>query len=107
MSSRLVASRTAALFTRMSRRPKRFTPALTIAATPASSVTSVRCATARPPRASISAATPSASAREARAFTITAAPASASASAIARPMLRPPPVTSATRPSSSRLVVTL
>ena len=43
----------------------------------------------------------SASAREVFAFTITDAPPAASERAMARPMLRAPPVTSATLPASS------
>ena len=55
-------------------------------------------------RSRISSATPSTSARDERAFTTTAAPSSASASAIARPMLRAAPVTSATLPESGPAV---
>ncbi len=92
MSSSGSTARTAALLTRMSMRPKRSRAACTMRATAASSVTSA--STARPPglrarrlrspRASVFA------------FTTTAAPAAASASAMARPMLRAAPVTSAT-----------
>jgi hypothetical protein len=58
-------------------------------------------AKALPPARSISAATAFASCTFERALTTTAAPPSASASAMARPILRPAPVTIATRPDSS------
>lgn len=51
----------------------------------------------------ISAATASISSRLWRALTTTAAPAAASVNAIARPILRPAPVTTATRPVRSVL----
>src|SRR5450631_3501575 len=85
----------------MSSRPKRSSADFTIAPTQASSVTSARLVKALPPAASIVFTTSRASSCDDLAFTTTAAPASASASAIARPMLRLAPVTSATRPASS------
>src|ERR1700693_4425540 len=60
---------------------------------------------ALPPDASTARATASASARLLRALTTTDAPPSASASAIAQPMLRPAPVTIATFPESSLLLI--
>src|SRR5471030_3238921 len=96
-----VTSRTAALFTRMSSRPKASIADFTIASTASSWVTSARRATAFPPLASIAFTTSRASSRDDLAFTTTAAPAPASESAMARPMLRLAPVTSATRPPSS------
>jgi hypothetical protein len=56
---------------------------------------------------SISPTTASASALFDRTFTMTEAPASASASAIARPILRPAPVTMATLPESSRSFISV
>src|SRR6185369_15656078 len=91
-------ARTAALFTRMSSLPYLARTAAIILPTDASSETSA--STARP---SISAATALISASDWRALTATFAPASARASAMARPMLRPAPVTRATRPASSLL----
>src|SRR5260221_14105157 len=85
----------------MSSRPRLSRVAFTIVFTAASSVTSAMPTSALPPAASISVTTARASSAEDFAFTTTAAPASASASAMARPMLRLAPVTSATRPSSS------
>src|SRR6202011_4672020 len=101
MRSKACSARTAALLTRISMRPKCAAAAETITCTASGSVTSATSATALPPACSIPTATPSASPRFARALTTTAAPPSASASAIARPMLRPAPVTRATRPDSS------
>src|SRR5262249_46675016 len=69
----------------------------------AASATSPSTASAAPPCASISLATASASAALLRVLTTTAAPPAASSSAMARPILRPAPVTIATRPSSSLL----
>src|SRR5258707_10859242 len=57
------------------------------------------------PRVSISRAAASASARLVRALTTMDAPPAASASAMARPILRPAPVTSATFPLSSLLAI--
>src|SRR5262249_26982528 len=59
---------------------------------------------ALPPSRSISRATASASCKFERALTTIAAPPSASASAMARPILRPAPVTMATRPESSWVI---
>src|SRR5688572_2988605 len=91
-------ARRAAQLTRISSFPKCLMACSTIRRTAASSETSARMAS--PP---ISAATASTSPLEDLAFTATKAPASASARAIARPMLRPAPVTNATRPWSSLL----
>src|SRR5712692_10504399 len=59
------------------------------------------CKAAFPPADSIMSIVLSASTREVFTFTITAAPPAASERAIARPILRAPPVTSATLPASS------
>src|SRR5438445_4289318 len=99
--SKGASMRTAALLTSASMRPKRATVSSTIAATARGSVTSAMCTAALPPACSIIATVSSACAREVFAFTITAAPPAASARAMARPMLRAPPVTSATFPVSS------
>src|SRR6476659_3162536 len=64
-------------------------------------------ASALPLRPSISATTASAAARLLCPFTVTAAPASASASAMARPILRLAPVTTAPRPLRSLSVLML
>src|SRR5438093_5605387 len=99
--SKGASMRTAALFTSASIRPKRRTVSSTIAATARGSVASAMCSAALPPACSIMATVSSACAREVLAFTMTAAPPAASERAIARPMLRAPPVTSATFPASS------
>ncbi len=101
MSLNGVSFRTDAFSTRMSRRPKRFTALSTIAPTAFGSTMSAMQVSAWPPAARISCTTLSASSLAVRALTATAAPAWASASAIARPMLREAPVTSATLPVSS------
>ena len=88
----------AALLTRQSTRPNRSTAAATIASTWSGSRTSVGCAAARPPAASIS-ATVSSSGSGRRPATTTDAPSRANSWAMARPIPLPPPVTSATRPS--------
>src|SRR5687768_7191869 len=93
-----VSYRTAALLTRKSRRPNRFTVASTSAWTSAGFVMSAMCRAAFDP---IISTVFSASVREVRAFTITDAPPAASEREIARPMLRAAPVTSATLPASS------
>ena len=80
-----------ALFTRMSRPPSAATVRSTRSGNTPMSFTSAVQAKARPPAASISAATRSISA-VVRAVTATAAPASAKPRAIASPMPRPPPV---------------
>src|SRR5690242_10584143 len=100
-----VSSRTAALLTSRSSRPKRPTAAATMADTARGSATSAMCTSPSPPADLIDARVSSASAREERALTTTAAPAAASASEIARPMLRAPPVTRTTLPDSSRVTV--
>src|SRR6476646_7260054 len=82
-------------------RPNRSTVALAMALTAAASTTSASATIALPPLPSISLTTDSASARFCRALTTTAAPPAASSSAMARPMLRPAPVITATRPCSS------
>src|SRR4051794_14084937 len=72
-----------------------------MALTAAASTTSASATIALPPLPSISLTTDSASARFCRALTTTAPPPAASSSAMARPMLRPAPVMTATRPCSS------
>src|SRR6185312_16411782 len=101
MFSNACSARTAALLTRMSTPPKRAPAAATIFCTAAPSATSAVMPSALPPARSISPATASASLRLERTLTMTAAPPSASASAMPRPILRPAPVTMATRPASS------
>src|SRR6266516_1051259 len=101
ISSSGCSRRSAALLTRISMRPKRSTAAAIMVSTASASATSARHASARPFLASISRTTACASSRFERALTRTAAPAAASSSAMARPMLRPAPVTTATRPASS------
>src|SRR3954451_23792771 len=101
MFSNACSARTAALLTRMSTPPKRAAAAATIFCTAAPSATSAVTPSALPPARSISPATASASLRLERTLTTTAAPPSASASAMPRPILRPAPVTMATRPASS------
>src|SRR6185503_3861088 len=101
MFSNACSARTAALLTRMSTPPKRAAAAATIFCTAAPSATSAVTPSALPSARSISPATASASLRLERTLTTTAAPPSASASAIPRPILRPAPVTMATRPASS------
>src|SRR5438094_5601609 len=101
MRSNDVSMRTAALLTSASSRPKCLTVASTSAATSRGAVTSAMCSAALPPASSIMATVSSACARDVRALTITAAPPAASERAMARPMLRAPPVTSATLPASS------
>src|SRR5262245_46752367 len=98
------SARTAALLTRMSMRPKREAAAATMVPTASASATSAVTANALPPSRSISRATASASCKFERALTTIAAPPSASASAMARPILRPAPVTMATRPESSWVI---
>ncbi|MNC87081.1 hypothetical protein D3C83_27790 [compost metagenome] len=87
----------------MSSRPKRFTVPSTIAATAFGSTMSAMKVSAWPPAWRISSTTLSASAFALRALTATAAPCAANSSAMARPMLREAPVTSATLPASSLL----
>ena len=82
-------------------RPNFSSAAWAMRSTAAASVTSAIAARARPPAASISFTTASASALLERTLTTTAAPPLASSSAMARPMLRPAPVMTATRPASS------
>src|SRR6266487_4571686 len=89
-----------ALLTTMSRPPMPRTAACTMASIAARSVTSAGTTTARLPRCSTSAATFS-SASAFRLFSATSAPCSARASAIACPMPRDAPVTSALRPVRS------
>src|SRR5271166_2441941 len=103
--SKACSARSAALLTRISIRPKCAAAAEVIFSTAAESTTSAMSAMAWPPPRAISPATCSASSRLARALTATAAPPSASESAIARPILRPAPVTMATRPDSSLVIV--
>src|SRR3954471_17773536 len=82
-------------------RPNRSSVAFATALTAAASTTSASATIALPPLPSISLTTASASARFCRTLTTTAAPPAASSSAMARPMLRPAPVMTATRPFSS------
>src|SRR5213080_3934350 len=97
-----------ALFTRMSIAPNSLTAVSTMRSAAAKSATLSALATARPPRARIASTTSSATRREAprpstsapRSLTTTAAPSAASSSAMARPMPRPAPVTTAALPSS-------
>src|SRR5882724_2470196 len=96
-----VSIRTAALFTSASMRPKRLSVASTISDTARGSVTSAMWTAAFPPALSIIATVSSAWAREVFAFTMTEAPPAASERAIARPMLRAAPVTTATLPANS------
>src|SRR5882672_5139479 len=83
----------------MSRPPNSCTALATIRSAKPSAVTLPAQATARPPASSM-AATVSLAGASSRSLTTTAAPSEASLSAISRPMPRPEPVTSATRPSS-------
>src|SRR4051812_46583282 len=82
-------------------RPNRSSVAFAMALTAEASTTSASATIALPPLPSISLTTASASARFCRTLTTTAAPPAASSSAMARPMLRPAPVMTATRPCSS------
>src|SRR3954454_10301650 len=82
-------------------RPNRSSVAFAMALMAAASTTSASATIALPPLPSISLTTASASARFCRTLTTTAAPPAASSSAMARPMLRPAPVITATRPCSS------
>ena len=100
-------SKTAALFTRMSRRPKQPTVAATAERTKASERTSHSTASARRPRLSISLAVWAASSREVSEVMATSAPACARASAIPRPTRRAPPVTSADLPRRGWFVIAL
>src|SRR6267143_2146979 len=101
MSSKGVSLLTAALLTRMSRRPNCLTVASTISATASGSVTSAKWRAAVPPLDLIIATVLLASPCEVLAFTITVAPPAASEREIARPMFLAPPVTRATFPRSS------
>jgi hypothetical protein len=101
-SRRQVGSRgqtTAALLTRMSTGPSSETTRRQTRAATSGAPTSARISSARPPTAPTSPAA-SASWGEERATSATSAPSLASAAAAARPMPRPAPVTTATRPSS-------
>ncbi len=93
-----------ALDTRMSTVPKRAPAAACRRAIESASETSQGTASALAPVWRISSATASISSAL-RAATITRAPASASSRAVAAPMPRPPPVTSATLPSRSICIV--
>jgi hypothetical protein len=95
---------TAALLTRMSTLPKRAAAAATVCRTDASSPASQRCQnTARPPSA-CSAFAVSRSTDSVVPQMASSAPSRYRRSAIARPMPRPPPVTSATWPSSLSVI---
>src|SRR5438309_4383805 len=99
-----------ALLIKTSTRPNRSTAASTSACAPGGVATSLVSAMAAPPAATISEATadagsasvPSPSIEPPRSLTTTLAPRSPSSSAYARPMPRPAPVTTATRPSKLR-----
>ena len=100
-SSSEASLRTPALLTRMSRRPHSSTTRSSVRSTAKASVMSlVKDSASPPPRAICSAVwvTPAAS----RSRSATCAPARASIRAVAAPMPRPAPVTTATRPSSDR-----
>ncbi len=101
MAVKSSSRRSAALLTRISTGPSVAAVSFTMRATPASSETSPMTTRAAAPRAAISRTVSSASSREDFAFTAIAAPSRASASAMARPIRRTPPVTSATWPLSS------
>ena len=88
-----------ALFTTTSTPPNASIAACTPAATSALRVTSIVHAVASPPAARISAAVSSAVSPR-RSATATRAPSSAKRSDVCRPIPDPPPVTSATFPSS-------
>src|SRR5262249_6198035 len=90
-------STTPALLTSTSTDPRRCAMALRALVTPRGSVTSAENATASPPATRIRCVVSSRSAAE-RAITATLAPEAASVCAMARPMPRPPPVTTATLP---------
>src|SRR5436190_7951187 len=90
-----------ALLTRMCSPPSAAMISLKAASTAAESATSKRFVTAAPPAAATAAAASLAAASFAVKLMTTLAPARPSATAIARPMPRDPPVTTATRPESS------
>src|SRR5438067_8064110 len=102
-----LSRRSAALLTRISMRPNWLSAASAIACTALASATSPIWTSALPPAASISRTTASASVCLLRALTRTDAPSAASVSAIARPILRPAPVTIATLPVSSLVMTSL
>ncbi|CAA9498871.1 MAG: hypothetical protein AVDCRST_MAG91-938 [uncultured Sphingomonadaceae bacterium] len=85
----------------MSSRPKRSATPRTSASTSARLAWSARTTSARRPKARISSATAFAAASELEWLITTSAPASASARAVAAPIPREPPVTSATLPVRS------
>src|SRR3984957_16940638 len=89
----------------MSIRPNSSIARSTMACTATGSAISPTCTTAFGPTVSISRTTALAPSRLLRALTTTEAPSSASASAIARPMFRPEPVTIATLPVSSPVIL--
>src|SRR5262245_613252 len=92
------SGRMAALFTTITTGPSSDWTWADIRLTSSACPTSPSKAIARTPQARASAATASAAGALARVLTATSQPRAASSSAMARPMLRPPPVTSATRP---------
>ena len=96
----------AALLTSTSTPPRSFSSPKS-ATTACASRTSDRRTTCSPPTCASAAAADSASLSRAAHVTVTAAPARANASAIARPIPRVPPVTSARRPASARVEKTL
>src|SRR5438093_848939 len=95
-----LCGRIAALQTSTSTAPSSARPRATSASHAAASATSASAVTTRAPAFRHSAATASSSSRLTRVFSTRSAPSAAKASAIARPMLRLAPVTSAVRPWS-------
>src|SRR5262249_15429808 len=102
-----MCGRIAALLIRMSTRPNSDSALAARASTSAFLPTSASTGTALTPRSRASCATASASCRFERALTTTCAPSRASFSTVARPILRPDPVTSATFPSSLPMLLSL
>src|ERR1700758_2113795 len=91
----------------MSTRPNSDSALAASVSTSAFLPTSASTGTALTPRSRASRATASASCRLERALTTTCAPSRASFSTVARPILRPDPVTSATFPSSLPMPLSL
>src|SRR5262249_34337869 len=102
-----MCGRIAALLIRMSTRPNSDSALAASASTSAFLPTSASIGTALTPRSRASRATASASCRLERALTTICAPSPASFSTVARPILRPDPVTSATFPSSLPMPLSL
>src|SRR6185503_17906469 len=102
-----VLTETPALLTRMCSAPSAATISLNAASTAAASATSKRLVVATPPAArTASTASPAAPSLAVKLIT-TLAPARPSATAMARPMPRDPPVTTAIRPSRSAMAHSL